>query len=297
MSVFTFFMPSADQFFLKTTSAYCTEPIFCNRACFQAAYQVYHRFECGLASLARSQMTMSAAHVFRIFSRMGPLEAFDVEEETNGAYSIDQYLAEFGEDVDVPEEQWTPAQKAKKYRMSSILWHHDEKHNGYYNAQHCVVAVEVTVLLDLIHHFRSRRPGRDFLVAFASRVLVNMRRITFNVFGWHEYRESAEDDWSTRGHVANCQCLVGSLINHSCECNVSWGWTDGVITFTTKRAIAAGEQITITYGPGKGMTHYKRQERLNYYFFAVSALCFVWLMNRNLQSFKPPFSSATATCV
>lgn len=198
---------------------------------------------------------------------MGPINAFDVEEETKGDYSIDQYLAQFSEDVDCPEEEWTVQQKEKKYRMSSILWHHNEKHSDYYNAQHTVVAVEVAVLLDIIHNFRKYRPGDDFFLAFTSMVLVNMRRIGFNVFGWHEYN----DDWSTRGHVANCQCLVGSLINHSCECNVSWGWNDGIITFTTKRAIASGEQITISYGTSKGQEHYKRQERLNYYFFAVRA--------------------------
>lgn len=240
---------------------YCTEPTFCDRACFQTAWQTFHRHECGMASLARG-MTMPAAHVFRILSRMGPLEAFDVEA-SKGDYSIDDYLAETATG-DVPEIEKTRQQKESAFRMSSILWDHNDKHGAYSNAHHTVVAVEVATLLDIAHGYRQRRPSTEFLLQFVDSIMVHIRRIIFNVFGWHEYNA----DWTVRGHVANCQCLVGSLINHSCVPNTSWDWRDGIISFTTRREISKGSEITITYGPSKDVNYGKRQERLNYYYFA-----------------------------
>ena len=76
--------------------------------------------------------------------------------------------------------------------------------------------------------------------------------------------------------MANCQCLVGSLINHSCVPNTSWDWKDGVITFITKKDIPKDTEITITYGPYKEMCYYKRQLRLNHYFFACKCdICLI----------------------
>ncbi|KAI2809401.1 hypothetical protein BLOT_000550, partial [Blomia tropicalis] len=138
------------------------------------------------------------------------------------------------------------------------------------NAYHTVIALETAAVLDLVHNVRMRRPGNQFLLHFVDMIMVDIRRIIFNVFGWHEYNH----DWSVRGHVANCQCLVGSLINHSCVPNTTWEWNDGIIRFTTKVAIPKGTEITITYGPSKDMTYVKRQERLNHYFFACKcAIC------------------------
>src|SRR5699024_6579771 len=95
--------------------------------------------------------------------------------------------------------------------------------------------------------------------------------VIYNVFGWHEWL-SRDDGWM-RKHVANCQCLVGSLINHSCAPNTNWEWKDGVIKFTTNAPITKDTEITITYGPNEEMPYLQRQERLNHYFFACKCKC------------------------
>lgn len=247
--------------------AFCTELIFCDAKCFENAWTTFHRHECGLISIL-SNVTSPSFHVFRMISRVGPIQAYNTEAKKE-TYSIDQYLAEPRHRF-VPEWNKTISERNRAYKMSSILWDHNEKHSDHSNAYHTVIALETAAVLDLVHNVRMRRPGNQFLLHFVDMIMVDIRRIIFNVFGWHEYNH----DWSVRGHVANCQCLVGSLINHSCVPNTTWEWNDGIIRFTTKVAIPKGTEITITYGPSKDMTYVKRQERLNHYFFACKcAIC------------------------
>lgn len=243
---------------------HCIEAVYCDSVCARQAWTTYHQSECGMQSLLRS-ITSTCCHVFKMISRVGPCEAFDIQSSNND-YTIDQYLKE------TADQAVRPINEQINYKMSSILWDHDSKHGTDSNAYHTVIAIETVALLDLVHKFRLIRPSTQFLLSLIVMVIIDIRRIIFNVFGWHEYDP---EDWSVRGHVANCQCLVGSLINHSCVANTSWEWKDGRIYFTTKQSIMAGEQITITYGPSKDQGYQQRQQRLNNYFFACScAACY-----------------------
>lgn len=212
---------------------YCTELLFCSSKCYNETYKLFHRYECGMVT-ALKQITSPSFHVFRMISRVGPLDAFKAEA-TKSSYSVMKYLDEACH-RDVPEVYKQHEQRLSSYQMSSLLWDHDSKHGLQSNIQHTVVGIEVSVLLDIVHNYRDKvkqmgLPKDYTLVKFIDMVVVDTRRIIFNVFGWHEYSE----DWTLRGHVANCQCLVGSLINHSCVPNTNWEFENGEIKFTTKQ--------------------------------------------------------------
>ena len=157
--------------------------------------------------------------------------AFDTEHSLTD-YSIDDYLAERNQ-CDIPEKQKSAEEKARAYKMASILWDHDEKHGLHENVIHTVTGLETTILLDLVHGFRYTRPSDDFLLDFVKMLIVDMRRLAFNVFGWQCW---ADAECCTLSHIAYAQCLVGSLINHSCVPNTTWEFNDaGVIQFTANR--------------------------------------------------------------
>lgn len=212
---------------------HCTDLIFCSSKCYHETYKLFHRYECGVIT-ALKQITSPSFHVFRMISRIGPLEAFKAEATKDG-YSVEKYL-EDASHRDVPEVYKKPAQRFNSYQMSSLLWDHDSKHSFQSNVHHTVVGIEVAVLLDIVHDYRDKAkhiglPEDYTSVKFIDMVVVDTRRIIFNVFGWHEYNE----DWTLRGHVANCQCLVGSLINHSCVPNTNWEFENGQIKFITNQ--------------------------------------------------------------
>ena len=99
-------------------------------------------------------------------SRVGPLHAYDIET-TKEDYSIQQYLTEDNQ-REVPEVEKTRLEKNRAYRMASILWDHNDKHSDYSNAHHTVVAIEVTILLDMVHGFRKTLPDHRFLLNMVS---------------------------------------------------------------------------------------------------------------------------------
>jgi len=170
----------------------------------------------------------------------GPEKAMEIQADKD-YYSIDQYLKDYKMKSD---------RKNASYKMSSILADNDSKHNEEDNIAHVITAIELGVCLLIVHGGGQYEP--HYFPKFAAMLVVDYRRIIYNVFGW--------TDWDTDEYVANCQCCVGSLINHSCVANVQWCWKDGVITFSTTREIQAGEEVTISYGPDAVSSYSSRQE-------------------------------------
>lgn len=205
----------------------CTELLFCNRTCYLNAFNTFHKHECGLIALLKNG-TSPLFHVFRMMSRVGPLNAYETERSLPH-YSIEDYLSEENQRK-LPETMKTLDEKLRAYKMSSILWDHNSKHSNCSNVHHTVIGIELAALMDHIHGIFTDR-SNEFLLDFIDMLIVDIRRIIFNVFGWHEYNK----DWSLRGHIANCQCLVGSLINHSCVPNTNWEFVNGQIKFTTNK--------------------------------------------------------------
>lgn len=177
-------------------------------------------------------------------------------EVSNGALSIRE-----------PETKQSADKTIPNYSMSSILADHDVLHTGKDNVTHVIMGIEIAIALQLAHP-NSVPFSSSAFTRFAAMICTDIRRVIYNVFGW--------TDWDLDTYIANCQCLVGSLVNHSCAPNTRWQWKDGVISFVAKRDIPAGEEVTISYGPSSSSQTYKsRQTRLNHYLFACAcSACF-----------------------
>ena len=68
--------------------------------------------------------------------------------------------------------------------------------------------------------------------------------------------------------VASCMSLVATLVNHSCNPNVIWHISDGIIHYNSLRSIKVGESLTICYGPRKSNEfNWRQNELLSHYCF------------------------------
>lgn len=189
----------------------CTETLYCDRKCAKEAYETYHQRECGLISLLYSISHAQSLQVFRMISQVGgPLAAFDTERWMHQtAYSISDYLAEDAQ-RDRRECDKTSEERIRSYAMSNSLVAHDSAHGNTDNVFQAVASLELACLFDLVYGFTSERPGRGFFLDLAAMLVIDLRRISFNVFGWQAW---ADADNSKLNHVAHAQCLVGSLVN------------------------------------------------------------------------------------
>lgn len=212
-------------------------------------------------------LTFQAAHVYRILSQTGPLEALKaVREVKEDGYSFEQYLRE---ESGAGEVKGKKKSRLDHFKMAASLVDHSANALGAFSAtstaHHIVLALKVVALLDIASHsalFKENDSNdhHHLLLELAHLALSFIRRLIFNVFGFE-----------TSGH---CLCLVASLVNHSCAPNTRWSWSPhGEIVFRSSQPIGKGEQITISYGPYKEMDYDARQNTLNQYLFEVSHSC------------------------
>lgn len=200
--------------------------------------------------------------------QMGSAEIVDEANEkgkTPKDILFDRIITQYLENEDMRktvEYQQTDEQKMELYRMMSTLLDHDEKFESYYDVCYMGVAIDVALLL-LINRFLINKQQSDKIdeqarawarleednfnklltqelyAAFSKEeyqqlvaiVLVNIRKLSTNVFSWNLYTESS----SVRKNIGSCQCLVGSLINHSCDPNIEWDFRNGCIVYTSTR--------------------------------------------------------------
>lgn len=257
--------------------------------CFDAAWKAFHRAECGFAcSLVDTMLNMQSAHVFRILSQTGPLEALKMAAEIQEkGYSVEQYMREqSGAEKDETQKEQS---KVHHFKMAASLCNHSEKvqtglaFSNTSTAHHIVLALKVVALLDIVHNDRFgeslfKDDNNNLLIELADFALHFIRRLVFNVFGWQTKEEGGGGKDEQIVSIGHCLCLVGSLVNHSCAPNTIWSWSpQGEIVFTSKQAISKGQQITISYGPYWQIDYEKRQTTLNQYLFAVSCkFCFTF---------------------
>ncbi|KAI2810113.1 hypothetical protein BLOT_001269 [Blomia tropicalis] len=217
----------------------------------------------------------------------------------------DQLINDYLEDETLRETvnyRQTLEQTQKVYRMNQTLLDHNETYEDYYDVCYMGVSIDVS-LLHLLHMFLStddeqldqnliwdrlysKQPQSvdnlmddtpflsstisDF-ISLISIIQVNIRKLVTNVFSWNIYDES----YQVKKSIATCQCLVGSLINHSCDPNVEWDFKNGCIVYTTTRNIEKGEEINNSYGPHRSTPFIERQNLLasNYYFNCRCSIC------------------------
>jgi SET and MYND domain-containing protein len=95
-----------------------------------------------------------------------------------------------------------------------------------------------------------------------------------NSFGiWEEQSNAGEGSSSCdRELLGFAVCPLAAFFNHSCDGGLLKQFTrdkngDPLLVFTTTKAIAAGEEITIQYGQTEGAVEERRQRLWNNYFF------------------------------
>ena len=160
----------------------------------------------------------------------GPL-AMITSAEQFADYSVEDYLVDCALQITRPVEK-TADERMATYAMSSSLISHDEVHSAAENACHSVRALEVVALYELISRVEL---STDVRLHFAMLLIGDLRRVVFNAFGWQKWSAEADSE-SKLEHVAHVQCLVASLVNHSCDCNTTWEFTAaGMITFFANR--------------------------------------------------------------
>lgn len=230
----------------------CTTAVYCDSKCAQADALLHVNSCNGLKELFYEKVGTFAMHILLMITRVGgPKVALQIQSKlAEEGYTIDDYLKEKknGSSSGKPEET------VADYKMACILASNEEKQPLESHVKYTIMALETAVAI--INAFsdsaNSDLMEPDFFVPFAAKLTTNLRQLSYNVFGW--------TDWSADLYVGNCQALVGSLVNHSCVANTKWEWSDGVITFTTKREVAPGEHITISYGPSDWQSYSTRQE-------------------------------------
>lgn len=161
----------------------------------------------------------------------GPLAVIKCKEQL-ADYSIEDYLADESQQVCPPSEK-TAEERLAAYRMSSTLVDHDEAHGVHENAYHSIFALEIATLYELASGVKL---SPDVRLRFAALIISDFRRVVFNAFGWQSWSaEDANEDGKLE-HIAHAQCLVASLVNHSCDCNTTWEFSDkGMIRFYANR--------------------------------------------------------------
>jgi hypothetical protein len=252
----------------------CNELVFCNQHCSQEAWDQFHKYECGFTGLI-FELSSSSLAVFRNFAKIGCENAFRFEHSVarNG---FDIYeLIEDESYRTIDESYKTESERIASYKAMTTLLHHNEDNDKFANILHTFIAIKAAILLnysnlldiDIVYDFES-------FVNFTDIILLNVRRILTNVFGWFQNsNQSPNNESQDRNHVANCLCVVASFINHSCFPNTYWQFIDGKIVYTAFRDIEEGEEINITYGPIIGQPFHKRQKELkDHYYFTCNCI-------------------------
>lgn len=146
-------------------------------------------------------------------------------------FNIDDYLAEEGQRVKAHLEK-TDEEKWRAYAMASVLVSHEASHSHSELVWQTVAGLEMAALFDA-QYALNLFENEPLFLDLACMLVADVRRIAFNVFGWQSW--ASEDASSELHHLAQAQCLVGSLVNHSCVPNTSWEFSDeGVIQFVAK---------------------------------------------------------------
>ncbi|KAH9497603.1 hypothetical protein DERF_013579 [Dermatophagoides farinae] len=208
-----------------------------------------------------------------------------------------------------PDFRMKSSQKNRTYQMMLSLLDHNEKYESYYDTNYIGLAIDTAFILLINNNLIKKQSDKrqfslphwahlpkislkqiinendskqslnelnifnnsyDDFAQLIEILLYNIRKLTTNIFAWNHMGPFCKG-----GCVATCQCLVGSLINHSCTPNVEWEFQNGCIIYTALRDIMHGEEINNSYGPHSEIPFIQRQTTMahNYYFNCRCQIC------------------------
>lgn len=179
---------------------------------------------------------------------------------------VDEYISS-GILRSVPPHDQTEKQRIQVYEMHNALLDHNELFETFFDMKFMSKAIKVALLLLLNEHLRDvdtpvkfrqidmeemREMLReneqkeniedfkifgfsiDVFVKLVEIVLLGIRKFETNLFNW---QQCAGDRKSCGAALGTCQVLVGTLINHSCDPNVSWSFHNGCLVYITTRFV------------------------------------------------------------
>lgn len=238
---------------------YCKYFRFCNEECYEEAWKEYHGIECKYMPVLKY---FANAHLaLRIVLMNG------IEE------SIEAYY-------EVMSKQKFPVEARMVYRkrLKDILTLISHDHlidkfmtTGTFTAAFLTIFVRSLGLIDeeLIDDFGG------LMLKLLAIIRVNSLLISDNT-----KRDEENDDFvspkNSRAEIGAGLFGASSFINHSCDHNCNRTFIGNRMVISTNRDVEVGDEITITYGPGKDRLGYRERQAMimdRYFFKCACRAC------------------------
>lgn len=256
----------------------CTQFAYCSAVCGQSAYLEYHHAECAIYGFIMNECNYNATLAYRHYAIFGRTMASQCEQELSqeghsaNANRLRDFLAS---EAALSTKAYSALPMNEKKTLCAALTtqlSHRGEHlpvNEIYQTVRAITLIECLFYKGLIGKdiFKNEKEYSQLVEDMAMMI---MRTVT-NSFSWDQAEEGEEE----KVHVGCATSLQASMFNHSCDPNVAWTITDGLLTMEALREISSGEELSISYGPRAQSPLYSRQVRLrrDYIFFCRCQLC------------------------
>ena len=271
----------------------CTELTYCSAECAQAAFGHYHHAECGIYGFIMNEGNYNAALAYRHYATFGvqmatqceqEWAAMEVVEETSeetGNGSCDQPMADFFACQPIHSKPYSQLGEAERKVLCKALTGQLSHRGHHLPLNEIYQTVRAIILVECLFYKAVVGPelfldGHRY-AALLEHIAMSIMRTVTNAFSWDQAAEAPEEgeEEGEKARVGCATALQASLFNHCCDPNIAWTITEGVLHMEAIRAIAPGEELTISYGPRPGSSLQSRQLRLrrDYIFDCRCALC------------------------
>ncbi|KAI2811483.1 hypothetical protein BLOT_002660 [Blomia tropicalis] len=258
----------------------CIDIVFCSKECSELDTN-HHQFECGIICLIHNHIATKAHHVYRLLTTMEPSNLVSMDKLFKG-YSPESYWNQIRKDkiVKVKTEQMQNWFQIAQNDLRRQV----ERRQPLRSASELTVAILVLCLYRYQLNLDSFGVKNDDELSYLIAILATeMAKVTLTEFGWHDYVGN------DRRSLASFQCLIASNINHSCEYNSTWDYSNGRLIIRSERSITNGESITITYGSLQSKPLYKRLNHVQ----CFSVMCYC---NKCRRDVKKQFAFRCDNC-
>lgn len=220
----------------------CDEVSYCCVVCRNAARLEYHQYECGHLGLLRS-IGCTSTLLSRVINRIGLDRALVYHDlYSPSSYSIDKFV---NKDLlkQVCNQQLDEKQSFEAYRMFTSLTNHQDRPARSMDIYFLFKAIE-TALIMLITHPRLSVDCFDdetgkvkikLLLSIVDVFYTHIQRFLVNIFGFYDVQQANGRKASPQFLIGNCQFLLASLFNHSCQPNLAWTIEHGHIVVRASR--------------------------------------------------------------
>lgn len=200
--------------------AQCIDIVFCSVACSRRGWS-RHRHECGTLGYIHKTMASQAPQVYRNFISLGHEEMLKLVEQEPSTL-----ISDMDKSKSLSKEAVHKLFMANEVRMLHRIWKLKTVHTST-ELTNALLLLGVYVhqhkhLFDNLH--------KETIVPLVKVLAASITKCVISEYGWHMVDEGGECN-----QVGNYQCLLGSLIGHSCEANCEWSFDGTHFHIKTKR--------------------------------------------------------------